>query len=37
MPKGNTRILHGDYLVILSSEDTYGDINRRVRELSNAE
>jgi len=37
MPKGNTRILHGDYLVILSSEDTYGDINRRVRDLSNAE
>jgi len=36
VPKGSTRILQGDYLIILSSEDTYSDIYTKVRNLCNA-
>jgi len=36
VPRGITRILNGDYLIILSSEDNYGNIYKTVRELCNA-
>ena len=36
VPKGSTKILQGDYLIILSSEDTYGEIYQAVRNLCNA-
>ena len=36
VPNGNTVILPGDYLVILSTEGAFSDINSRVREFCHA-
>lgn len=36
VPRGTTKILHGDYLIILSSENTYKDMNNKIRELCNS-
>lgn len=36
VPNGNTQILPGDYLFIMSTEKTYKDINYSIRELCHA-
>lgn len=36
IPNGNTDILPGDYLVVMSSENTYKDLNISVRDLCHA-
>jgi Trk K+ transport system NAD-binding subunit len=36
VPNGNTKILPGDYLFIMSTEKTYKDINYSIRELCHA-
>ncbi|MGE4485898.1 MAG: ClC family H(+)/Cl(-) exchange transporter [Oscillospiraceae bacterium] len=36
VPKGGTKVSPGDYLIVMTSECTYKDINLNVRELCNA-
>ena len=36
VPNGNTKILPGDYLVIMSTENTYKDLNINIRDLCHA-
>ncbi len=36
VPNGNTKILPGDYLVIMSSENTYKELNVNIRDLCHA-
>ena len=33
VPTGDTKVIPGDYLIVLSSECTYGDLNANMREL----
>ena len=33
VPNGNTEIMPGDYLVVISSESTYKDLNMYIRDL----
>lgn len=33
VPNGNTQIFHGDYLIVLSTENTYKDLNINIQDL----
>lgn len=33
VPDGNTKIMSGDYLIVLSAESQYGEMNRKLRKL----
>ena len=37
VPNGNIKILPGDYLIIMSTEDTYKDLNVNIQDLCHAE